>query len=144
MKRLCWGASILLWSCFTMAADALPKKNLDDLVAQRLPEQMESVRLMEPAEFSSAARIETLPRETKTTYMVDTLEFLRLQRASGVKRTMLLRSDANEQVVAYVDEDAYQQAARELKENAMIRFDAIHVWNSRHGPGLLITRFITQ
>lgn len=144
MKRLCLGTSLLLWSLFAMAADALPEKNLDDLVAQRLPEQMESVRLMGPAEFSSAARVETLPRETKTTYMVETLEFLRLQRPSGVKRTMLLRSDANERVVAYVDEDAYQRAAGELKENAVIRFDAIHLWNSRHGPGLLITRFNTQ
>ncbi|MFN4265695.1 MAG: hypothetical protein ACK4F8_08135 [Aquabacterium sp.] len=116
---------------------------LEALMSQRLPSDASSVVITEPTERDFQAVIDSLPQPGKTEYMAEALAARRIAVASPVTHKMWLRTTQGERAMVYVPQHLVQDLLKRLKAGDMANVQALQLWNSRHGPGLLL-RDITR
>lgn len=135
----------LLLLALTLGASAFaaaPPETLDSLLAQRMdPDNHTVVMLPEARALHLAGSVAGLPRPGKTAYMNDALALRSIRRPSAVTHKMWLRSPGGKEVMAYVEDRVAAAMLRTLKPGAAIEVDVLWLWNSRHGPGLLVTAY---
>lgn len=134
-------AILLIAPASAIAAPTDTDETLDSLMAKRLPADSTFVVMVEPHTLRLRGALEQLPAPGKTRYMTDTLAVQGIQPAPKVNHKMWLRSAGGERVMVYVADDVAERIKHEVKANADIEVTALHLWNSRHGPGLLVTSF---
>lgn len=129
-----------LWLMAPMAgyAAATKQATLDTLMGQRLPSDSTAVVIMEPAEHQFTAIIDALPKEGKTTYMTEALASRRIKTRSPVTHKMWLRTSSGERAMVYVPQHLSRSMTASLKVGNTVEISALQLWNSRHGPGLLL------
>jgi hypothetical protein len=121
---------------------AAPPETLDTLLAQRMePDNPTVAMLPEARALHLGARVAGLPKPGKTAYMNDALAMKSMRRPSAVTHKMWLRSPGGKQVMAYVEDTIASAMLRTLKPDAAVEVDVLWLWNSRHGPGLLVTAY---
>lgn len=121
---------------------AAPPETLDSLLAQRLePGDHAVVMLAEARALRLAGSVASPPKPGKTAYMNDALALKSIRRPSAVTHKMWLRSPGGKEVMAYVEDKVATAMLRTLKPGAAVEVDALWLWNSRHGPGLLVTAY---
>lgn len=140
-KRYLSGAILLLASTLAIATPADTGETLDNLMAKRLPADNTFVAMVEARTLRLRGTLDQLPAPGKTIYMTDTLAARRIQPAPKVNHKMWLRSAGGARVMVYVADDVAERIRHEVKTGAEIDVTALYLWNSRHGPGLLVTAF---
>lgn len=131
-----------LWTSGARAGEpSAPLEDLDRLAGQALPPDSTMVRLVKPRRVCAKAMIKTLPKPGKTQYLLDTLALQGVHPLPKVRHKMLILTPKGRQLMAYVEEAVAERMLRELKPGSGLTFTATYLWNSKHGPGLLITGF---
>lgn len=122
---------------------AAPPETLDSLMAQRKEagDSTVVVMLAEARKLRLAGSVVSLPKLGKTAYMNDALAIKSIHRPSVINHKMWLRSASGKEVMAYVEDKVATAMLRTLKPGAAIEVDVLWLWNSRHGPGLLVTGY---
>lgn len=134
----------LILSLVAAAALAAPidaGETLDGLMAKRLSADTTFVNLVEPRTLRLRGTVDSLPAPGKTQYMTDILALRGVQPLPKVSHKMWLRSAGGARVMVYVAADVAERLTRETKAGAQIDIETLYLWNSRHGPGLLVTEF---
>lgn len=122
-------------------AAVLPE-TLDSLLAQRMEPGNHTVAMLAEARaMRLAASVASLPKPGKTAYMNDALAIKSIRRPSAVNHKMWLRAASGQEVMVYVEDKVAAAMLHALKPGAAIEVDALWLWNSRHGPGLLVTAY---
>ena len=139
----CLGLALLLFtSCALAAPSALPavedNETLDSLMARRLAPDNTFVALQAPRTLRLRGSVDRLPAPGKTQYMTESLAMLGLP-ALKVSNKMWLRSARGERVMVYVADEVAERIKGGSRAGADITVIALYLWNSRHGPGLLVT-----
>lgn len=124
-----------LWSA------ELPRWDLDRLYAQRLPADSHLVRMETPQTFTARAYLDSLPKRGKTVYVQDALAYRGLKTKAPVNHKLMLRTAAGARLMAYVDDATAARLQKELTAGDLFTLTAMRLWQSRHGPGLLLTDF---
>lgn len=129
--------AVLSWPVHAAQVEAV---DLDALAAAVRPSGT-TVTIHTPRAISAWARVKTLPARGKTQYLQDTLQLQKVARAAPANHKMMLFSPGGEALMAYVEDPVAAQMRAALKSGDRFRFSGLHLWTSRHGPGLLITAF---
>lgn len=139
-RSLLWLAAPVLLFAASIKAAPDTSETLDSLMAKRLAPDSTFVAMVEPAkELRLSGVIDTLPAPGKTTYMTETLAMRGVRPGSAVNHKMWLRSARGERVMAYVADEVAERTKGGSRVGADITLITLHLWNSRHGPGLLVT-----
>lgn len=140
-KRWLLGVMLLIAATLAIATPVDTRETLGSLMTARLAADSTFVAMVEPRRLRLRGMLEQLPAPGKTTYMTDTLAARRIQPAPKVNHKMWLRSVGGAHVMVYVADDVAERIKREVKAGVDIDVTALYLWNSRHGPGLLVTTF---
>lgn len=127
--------------CLPLWAGELPRGDLDRLAAERLPVNSHVVRMVTPQSFTALARVDNLPERGRTTYLQDAMVYRGLAPKAPVNHKLMLRTPAGVRLMAYVDDVTAARMQKELAAGDLLMLTALQLWQSRHGPGLLITDF---
>lgn len=134
--------ALALALALSASAFAAAPETLDSLMAQRKASGDPTVVMHnEVRALRLAASVAGLPKPGKTAYMQSALAFKSINRPSPVGHKMWLRSASGQDVMAYVEDKVATAMLRSLKPGAAIEVDVLWLWNSRHGPGLLVTGY---
>lgn len=143
-RSLCW---LALMQCSAAQAGNLSapnlnsRENLDALYAQRLPARAHHVQILPPRSVHAEATLVQAPKRGKTGYMQEMLGFRQIRTTAAVNHTVQLRSNDGALLIAYVDERTAARMQKTLSAGEPVFFSMTLLWQSRHGPGLLITDF---
>lgn len=140
-ERILWAGILLLAWALVIAAPTDTGETLDSLMSKRLAADNTFVAMVEARTLRLRGTLKQLPALGKTLYMTDTLTARRIQPILKVNHKMWLRSSNGARVMVYVADDVAERIKRAVKVDADIEVTALYLWNSRHGPGLLVTAF---
>lgn len=132
--------SLAAATAFAAPVDA--SETLDGLMAKRLSADTTFVNLVEPRTLRLRGTVDSLPAPGKTQYMADTLALRGIKPLPKVSHKMWLRSAGGARVMVYVADNVAERLKREAKPGTELDFIALHLWNSRHGPGLLVNDYV--
>ena len=138
-ERWLLGWWLLILATMAIAVPIETGESLDSLMAKRLDENNTFVVIVEPRTLRLRGALEQLPARGKTVYMTDALTARQIPFSSPVNHKMWLRSGDGLSVMVYVADDVAERIKRGTKAGAEVEITALHLWNSRHGPGLLVT-----
>lgn len=124
-----------------LRAAELPRWNLDRMYAERLPADSHVVRMDTPQTFIAQAYLDSPPKRGKAAYVQGALAYRGLKAKAPVNHKLMLRTAAGARLMAYVDDATAARLQKELAAGDLFTLTATRLWQSRHGPGLLLTDF---
>ena len=116
--------------------------DLDELVVQSQPSRKGSVEILMLPRVSVVGEVGSPPRDRKTDYLMDILERFGVDPLPDVHEEMVFRSKGGREVRVYLE----ASVAQHIREADIVIGDALklsgyHVYNSRHGPGILVADY---
>lgn len=116
-------------------------KNLDEMIEDSIPENDRNVELLLFKKIQFQARVEALPKERKTMYLQDVMRSFAFDPMPIVTDGMDIFSLQNNRLNVYMEKTVSDRAIAKLSPNQEITLYGYHVYNSKHGPGILIADF---
>lgn len=136
---------IVIGSGVAVATTPDSSETLDWLTANKLADDNPVVVMVEPHRtLQLSGIVDTMPAPGKTTYMTDTLAIRGIKLSSNVRHKMWLRTTNGAHAMVYVVGEVAARLLREYQKDERIKITALLLWNSRHGPGLLVTDVVHE
>lgn len=138
---------VMLWLTLLLgsiaAAAGFQARDLDQMIKESTPikGQAEILRLL-PVQFD--ARVETLPQLRKSEYLIKSLALWGVNPMPEVKEGFRVQTATGKSVLLYLDKSASEQAKKDFSLGQQGTFYGYHVYNTRFGPGVLISDFKMQ
>ena len=119
-----------------------PHRDLDELIEQSTPHQKGTVELKMLDRVSILAEVGSLPRPRKTMYLMEILATWGVNPLPEVHEELVVVSPTGQEARVYLE----TSVTRRIRDSGVavgdtIRLSGYHIYNSKHGPGLLIAGY---
>ncbi len=145
MKRMILISSLLLTIVSTGrasgdSADFSPR-DLDKMIEHGTPGQKGSVELLPLPLIQIEAQVAAPPKVRKTHYLMHVLEGWGLNRMPAVTHGLDIHSLKGHQLNVYMEDQTAKRALAALSVDDRVTLYGYHVYNSKYGPGILVSDF---
>jgi len=126
---------------FSEDAPAFKPLDLDVMITAGSPEKEGEVILLPLPAIQVEAEVAEAPRPRKSEYVRKVLMRWGVDPLPNITHGMTLRSLKGQEVSIYLEENAARRAKADLSVNDRVTLFGYHVYNSKHGPGILVSDF---
>ena len=117
-------------------------RDLDWMIEHGKPREQGTVQLTLFKPIQIRAVLKSLPAARKTVYLQSVMRDFGISPLPKVDQGIDVTSHLGKPLNLYIEENAAARVANQLTLNEELTFLGYHVYNSDHGPGILISGFI--
>ena len=121
--------------------DTFALKDLDGLVENSAPQGVGTVELLPLPKIRFVATVVAPPIPRKSFYLLNVLQSWQVSPLPRVEHGIALRSPSGAVVNVYLEKAVAQRATRSLAAGSSVMMYGYLVYNSKHGPGILVSDF---
>jgi len=147
IKRLCL-ALLLSSSAQVISTQALANNdegfkpvNLDELIQTSKPTYQGTVEILQFRKIKWQAEMAVMPDTMKTDYLMETLSMMGVKPLPKVTQGMLVQSESGKIQRVYVEDTVAEDMRAMLKVGQKVLLYGYHAFNSKHGPGILVSGY---
>ncbi len=135
---------VMVYSPIGIAVSAFKTVDLDNLIVSSVPNSAGTVEILPFLKIQFPASINQLPKPRKTSYLQEIFVNMNVNPIPIVKQGIELQSNQGKTINFYIEQSIADKITAEHKVGDKLQWFGYKVYNSKYGPGVLISGFEYQ
>lgn len=132
---------LMTGATFVQAEPEFASRDLDVMIDQAAPVHPGTVELLPMHRVQVIATVAALPAPRKTFYLMKALGMWGVTALPEVSNGIDIESPQGRRLNVYIEDNVARQATESLTVGERVTLYGYHVYDSKHGPGILVSGF---